>query len=77
MEWQIERKGRAWGRGEAMQRYEMTPDKLELISSHTCASPTSFAVPVPPAAVDLLTALAPVIARCFEGNCDSNAAAGC
>ena len=31
MEWRIERKGRAWGSGEAMQRYEMTPEKLELI----------------------------------------------
>jgi hypothetical protein len=31
MEWRIERKGRAWGRGEARQRYDMTPEKLEMV----------------------------------------------
>lgn len=31
MEWRIERKGRAWERDEVWPRYEMAPEKLELI----------------------------------------------
>jgi len=30
-DWDIRRSGRAWGSGEAMQRYELTPEKLEMI----------------------------------------------
>ena len=29
-EWDIRRAGRAWG-GEVMQRYELTPEKLEMV----------------------------------------------
>lgn len=31
VEWKIEREGRAWDADEAMPRYELTPDKIELI----------------------------------------------
>jgi len=31
MEWRIERKGRAWERDEVWPRYEMAPERLELI----------------------------------------------
>ena len=31
--WEIQRNGRAWG-GEAMSRYEMTPEKTEILGSH-------------------------------------------
>lgn len=31
MEWRIERGGRAWEGDEAMQRWELTPEKLEMI----------------------------------------------
>ena len=31
MEWRIERNGRAWEGDEAMQRWELTPEKLEMI----------------------------------------------
>jgi len=30
-DWDIRRQGRAWRAGEAMQRYELTPEKLEMI----------------------------------------------
>jgi hypothetical protein len=30
-EWQIGRKGRAWRSGEAMGRYELTPEKIEMV----------------------------------------------
>lgn len=30
-EWRIGRKGRAWTGGEAMERYELTPEKLEMV----------------------------------------------
>ena len=30
-EWDIRREGRAWHSGEAMPRYELTPEKLEMI----------------------------------------------
>lgn len=29
--WDIRRQGRAWPAGEAMQRYELTPEKLEMV----------------------------------------------
>ncbi len=29
--WKIERKGRPWVRGEARERYHLTPEKIELI----------------------------------------------
>jgi hypothetical protein len=29
-DWKIERMGRAWAGGEAMARYELTPEKLEM-----------------------------------------------
>ncbi len=29
--WDIRREGRAWRGAEAMQRYELTPEKMELI----------------------------------------------
>ena len=29
-DWDIRRSGRAWVSGEAMQRYELTPEKLEM-----------------------------------------------
>jgi hypothetical protein len=31
VDWDIRRSGRAWASGEAMQRYELTPEKLEMI----------------------------------------------
>ena len=31
MEWRIERTGRAWEGNEAMQRWELIPEKLEMI----------------------------------------------
>jgi hypothetical protein len=31
IKWDIRRVGRAWGGDEAMARYEMTPEKLEMI----------------------------------------------
>ncbi|MFA5353933.1 MAG: hypothetical protein WC291_06875 [Thermodesulfovibrionales bacterium] len=31
IDWNIGRKGRAWKAGEAIQRYELTPDKIEMI----------------------------------------------
>jgi hypothetical protein len=30
-DWDIRREGRAWEQNEAMQRYELTPEKLEMI----------------------------------------------
>ena len=30
-EWDIRREGRAWARDEAMQRYQLTPEKMEMI----------------------------------------------
>jgi hypothetical protein len=30
-DWDIRREGRAWERDEAMQRYELTPEKLEMV----------------------------------------------
>lgn len=29
--WHIQRKGRAWGEGEALKRYELSPEKIEMI----------------------------------------------
>jgi hypothetical protein len=29
--WDIRRAGRAWGDGEAMARYELTPEKIEMV----------------------------------------------
>ena len=29
-DWDIRREGRAWDRGEARQRYELTPEKMEM-----------------------------------------------
>ena len=29
--WEIGRKGRAWRGGEAMARYELTPEKIEMV----------------------------------------------
>ena len=31
-DWDIRSNGRAWASGEAMQRYELTPEKLEMIA---------------------------------------------
>jgi hypothetical protein len=31
IDWDIRREGRAWKAGEVRQRYEMTPEKMELI----------------------------------------------
>jgi hypothetical protein len=30
-DWDIRREGRAWERDEAMQRYELTPEKIEMV----------------------------------------------
>ncbi len=30
-DWDIRREGRAWAMDEAMQRYEMTPEKMEMV----------------------------------------------
>jgi hypothetical protein len=30
VEWDIRRQGRAWRSGEAMSRYELTPEKMEM-----------------------------------------------
>ena len=30
-DWDIRREGRAWARDEAMQRYELTPEKMEMV----------------------------------------------
>jgi hypothetical protein len=30
-DWDIRRSGRAWVSGEAMQRFELTPEKLEMV----------------------------------------------
>lgn len=30
-EWDIRREGRAWVRGEGLERYSLTPEKIELI----------------------------------------------
>ena len=30
-DWDIRREGRAWARDEAMQRYQLTPEKMEMI----------------------------------------------
>ncbi|MGQ0714928.1 MAG: hypothetical protein ACT4PJ_14595 [Gemmatimonadaceae bacterium] len=30
-EWDIRREGRAWEEDEAMQRYELTPEKIEMV----------------------------------------------
>ena len=32
-DWRIQRKGRAWVSGEAMRRYYMTPEKIEMTRS--------------------------------------------
>ncbi len=29
--WDIRREGRAWGAGEAMARYKLTPEKIEMV----------------------------------------------
>lgn len=31
-EWEIGRKGRVWRRGEALARFELTPEKIEMVS---------------------------------------------
>ena len=31
VDWDIRREGRAWGSPEAMERYELTPGKMEMI----------------------------------------------
>jgi hypothetical protein len=31
VDWDIRREGRAWRAGEAMARYELTPEKIEMI----------------------------------------------
>jgi hypothetical protein len=30
-DWDIRREGRAWEQNEAMQRYELTPEKMEMV----------------------------------------------
>lgn len=31
VQWDIRREGRGWVAGEAMQRYELTPEKIEMV----------------------------------------------
>ena len=38
MDWDIQMEGRAWRTGEALERYERAPEKLELIEGRLCWS---------------------------------------